>query len=272
MGEKDPNLVLVFGGNSGVLINGIQYASESNSCIRNIYLRADGVQQPIDFRAKITFGIGNLIEEEYGNLLISQGHKVEKGVRVRKTIIPDLGGKVCEMWDETDLLVDGVPFEIKSISSTSMYERVFLKDEYKWDNLIQALHHMIMHKSYEGKLVYISTIYHSKTFKKESVRVSAGDVKIFNLKFDSNGRAFVNGVDTPIYTKHLIKWREWALASLAYREWRVKCPEYYGKLLLQDSHTDVNPVCRYCNWKKECESSSSYLEFLEKCRDKVKTT
>ena len=267
---------LIYGGNSGVLINGNPYSSDANSCIRRIMLRADGIEEGIDFRAKITFSIGNAIEDTYAEYLASEGNQIEKSVRNRRLLEEELNGKPCEMWDETDIMVNGVPYEVKSVSSTSMWEKIFLLEEPKWDNIVQAFHHMVINKKYEGMLVYISTIYHKKTFKKENVRVSAGDLQFFKLEFDKKtGRASVNGRNYPFKAKDLILWQHWAVASLAFRDWTARTPKYYGDILdlggSKYKKDDTNPVCHWCSFKKECESSNSYVEFKNKCEEKVKT-
>jgi len=264
---------LVYGGNSSVLINGVPYAGDANACIRRIYLRSDGIQEPIDFRAKVTFAIGNAIEDVYGDYLASLGHTVEKSVRVKVRDYEDMNERPCEMWDETDMIVDSVPYEIKSISSSSMWEQVFLKQTPKWDNVVQAFHHLVMHKSYVGMLVYIATIYHKKTFQKENVKVAAGDMQFFKLKFDkATGIAMVDGKKYPFRAKELITWRKWALASQAFKDWNAPTPRYYGDLDLGNDKfkkDDVNPVCQWCCFKKECEESSSYEEFKNKCQNKI---
>jgi hypothetical protein len=256
------------GGNSGVMIRGSLYSNKGSSCIRKILLRNAKIKEPVDFRAKITFGIGNSVEDAYAEHLASDGD-VQKGVRASAEL--NEGGQIY--LDETDIVFNGEPYEIKSISSSKMAKQVFCEMTPSWDNVVQAFHHMVINKSYTGKLVYINTLYHSITYKGEKVKHAAGDIKKFHLEFDKKaGRASIESKELPFSAKDLIRWREYAgatvAAALEFGTWVDTIPKHPDSL----DTTCKRPVdfelgvCKWCFWKEACDNCSSVDSFLDYCK------
>jgi len=256
--EKDGK-VWIPGGNSGVLINGTPYSNKGGSCIRKIMLRNEHVKEPIDFRSKITFGVGNAIEDLYADYLKGCGHTVETSVRCSSDITD-----TQVYLDETDMVVDGIPCEIKSVVSTKKLKEVFCENKASWDNVVQAAHHMIQFKSMVGKLVYICGCWHTTTYKKESISFKSGDIKEFNLKFsEKTGGLSVNGVKFPFGTKNLLQWRKWAGAFVEAQDLDAVIPTHPGILIGEKRPPEFrDSVCRWCYWKEVCNTATNYNDFI----------
>ena len=264
MSEKEGK-VWIPGGNAGVMIRGPIYSNKGSSCLRKILLRNAKIKEPVDFRANITFGIGNAVEDAYAEYLSSQG-TVEKGFR---TSAPLNDGAQIYL-DETDIMFNGIPHEVKSISSSKMAKQVFCEGKPSWDNVVQAFHHMLVNKSYTGKLVYINTMYHSITFKKDRVKHAAGDIAEFNLEFDKKtGRAFIDSQGLPFTSFDLTRWRDYAGATVAaaledgiWIDTIPKHPDVLDPQCKKPVEFEMG-VCKWCFWKTACENSNSVSQFLD---------
>lgn len=258
------------GGNSGVIINGVPYSNKGGSCIRKIMLRNEGINEPIDFRSKITFGVGEAIEDLYAEHLVSKGHTVEKSVRTNNMI----DDKIIYL-DETDMVVDGIPCEIKSVVSTNKLREVFAEGKWSWDNLVQAAHHMIMLKSLTGKLVYICATWHSFTSKGVKYSFKSGDIKEFDLKFcKKTGQLLVDSKATPFGTKNLMLWKKIAGSYVASKDLDAPTPQHPGVLLGDKRPPEFeDAICRWCFWNQACaaaaatSSSSKYSDFIFVARE-----
>jgi len=277
---QKPKVQAIYGGNAGVLVKGVPYASDTSPCVRKMMLRDSKIETPIDFRACVTFAVGYAVEAELCDKYAHEGRKVVRGDRVHTELLTGLAetddGRPFAMFDEADILVDGIPYEVKSVASVSVWEKVFIGGEPKFDNVIQAAHHMLARKIPEGRLVYVATLYHSKDKTVNKVktkhRVRAGDTKEFRLVFKKDGLLYVDGqAFHGVSLKGLKAWREWASLAVYNKDWSASTPKYWRvlteegdtsfKMKAQDGE-EINPVCSFCDYRTPCKESTNYNQFM----------
>jgi len=258
--------VWIPGGNSGVILKGIPYSNKGGSCIRKIMLRNAGVKEPINFQSKITFGVGNAIESMYAEYLKEQGHQVEVSVRCSSDITD------TQIYlDETDMVVDGIPCEIKSVVSTAKLKEVMADGAPVWDNVIQAAHHMIQFKAFTGKLIYICGCWHSFEKSKVKYKFKSGDIKEFILTFDkASGELHVDGKPYYVKAKDLLQWRKWAGAFVEAQDLDAAISTHPGLLMGEKRPPDFqDSVCHWCYWAPACRNASNYEDFIALAKDLV---
>lgn len=261
MSKETKNRVWIPGGNSGVLLKGIPYSDGGASCIRKVMLRNEKVKEPIGFGSEVIFAIGNLVEEKLAKHLDGS---VEQSVRRSA----DLNGGDQVYLDETDIVQDGLPIEVKTIVSSTKCKKIFGEGGYIFDHLVQAAHHMIMAKSYTGKIIYVSGIYHGFTCKKVNYKIKTGDIREVNLMFDKiTGKLVVDGKPQVFGTPQLIMWRSWAGSMVDAKDFSAATPVHSSVLDPTIKRpTDFDFICNYCFWKEACDNADNYVEFVEYSR------
>ena len=255
---------MVRGGNSGFLKNGTIYGS-SNSCLRIILLRDQGIEyQPTtqaDWeRQQMTFNLGFANENFHKAYFEKMGWRYEADVGIQASVI-----KGVEYGGHADFIVrkpEKTVYELKSISSTSSYEKVIKKGQYKIENLAQTVNYMIAFEIPVGVLRYSSFIYHNGGKDKKIAPVS----RDFNITLSEEGDIVIDGTPTVFNVSHVMEHRKEAARYLKKVEVYPDRPQAF-----YDGDFDPCGLCPFLNLcnsfdKKEIKTSK---EYIDKARDFV---
>lgn len=247
------------GGNTGYINAAGESISESNSsCFRMILLRHHAVSQPLDFRSTVTFAVGHSIENAYEDFYLKGKHNYKKELFLIEEITPAIACKLA-----VDFFInDSIPVELKSVSSTSSYEKVFVKGAPKFENVIQLVNYLISLELTSGSLVYINTIYHTHKGTKNSYKAGAGEIKKFSIDISDEGMVQINSQDTAVHINAVLDFRDKAAHIIEDDIVEPLRP-----------FSDTFSPCNFCFFKKVCDrfdaSNFSTNDFIEQCKQQV---
>jgi len=142
--------------NSGFLKNGLIYGGHV-ACPRIALFRDCGVQSPIEDRAYKTFALGHASEEVFKGECERNNWPYVQEKFHRYDVAPN-----TDLAFAADFIVDGMPYELKSVSSTAQYEKIFINGHYKTANLAQLIQEMVQLEVSKGVLRYTNYVYHSE--------------------------------------------------------------------------------------------------------------
>jgi hypothetical protein len=239
---------------SGFVRNGELHGGPS-ACPRKILLRDHGIEQRPNpgseewFRSQITFGIGHVGEDvfEMDCKAKQLGYKREWFVCSRMDEDTEIAGS-------TDFIVEGIPHELKCVSSTNVYEKVFNKREFKVENLCQLANYMLELEAPEGVLRYTNVVYHKATKWKAKPESTS-----FKVIISGEGEFVVDG--KRVFTvEEILEHRElarWCLVNQAVWSGRPKSEGFFD-------------ACGLCWWRDVCDAFDSKVinttgDFLARC-------
>jgi hypothetical protein len=257
------------GGNLGSIVN-FQVMGGSNQCIRAILIR-DKIGQPkvTDMRSRFTFGIGELSERLEVDRLLSEGRMLSPNTELKEELPngvvftghADIIEKVEKRF-YPDLMQSLIVWELKSISSVKVSEKIFKKCEPKYENVIQLVGYMIVTETSTGILRYTSTIYTEN-------KIKAGDYKDFIITVDQDGNISSNGIRlmvTPSIQLNILH------IELFKREASnaIKNDEIYP--IKPKNWESIFSPCNGCWLQKTCESYEDHkngYEFFEDAEKEI---
>lgn len=241
------------GGNSAIVVNGVVIAT-SNGCPRIILLRSEVGQPEPDLRTKATFMLGEMSEKYVEYCWKKSGiADLQTDVEVREKISDNV-----DLVGHIDAIKEGMIYEEKSISSTSVYEKVFKKGVHKAENVIQLCQYLLAKEQTEGRLLYTNYIYHEGS--------KPGEQREFVVKIKKNGVILVNRCEQFFGVNNILEHREIAREVLENNKIWPKRPE------------PIEPPWSPCNgcWAKEAcdnwEQSQDDARFLETCKKIIETS
>jgi hypothetical protein len=240
---------------SGFVRNGEVHGGPS-ACPRKILLRDHGIEPtPPEgseewYRSQLTFGIGHVGEDVFARYLVANQKEFKQEWFVCGKLDED-----TEIAGSVDFIVEGTPYELKCISSTNVYEKVFVKNEFKTENLCQLANYMLELEVDAGVLQYTSVVYHKATKWK-----AKPEVKKFLVKIDEEGNFLVDN-KTVFTVEEMLEHRElarWCLVNQTVWAGRPKSEGFFD-------------ACGLCWWRDVCDAFDSKEinkteDFLTRCR------
>jgi len=283
-----PNMRRMRCAHSGLIVNG-KMLGGSVVCPRVSLLREHGIQAPIDDRAKATFAIGHVNEQ----LFKESVEKTGKDFQEEDVFIFDVDPEV-ELIMAADFIVEGVPYELKSVSSTRAYKKIFIEGNYKVENTAQLVQEMIELERPMGVLRYTNFVYHSE-YKKPDLRTmkslarkvgkatdlaeanelgkqmasmiaetwkaAAGQVKRFVIRIDEEGNILVDGKKSGYHVSHVLE----------HRQVTIDCLKHNQVYHARPAEVDGFSPCNLCSWADACDKFdgqfiSTTEEFLNEAK------
>lgn len=244
-----PNKV-VRGGNSGVLgIDGIVKASDSGSCLRVIFLRAEGIQAPVDFRSHLTFALGYAWESVFSSLEGSEKFKLRSQIPIGPEPIQ---GSSVPFTGTADFIMDfpngqSIAVDTKSVSSINSYIDLFQKGKVKTNYVAQLVTYMEFLKLNTGYLAPASFIYAGKghmtagTFRDTGGKIEPS-MKLIPIQLHGS-QIVVNGDPADFNLDDVRRHREAAAFSIETRTISPTRPQ----------STSGYSVCHFCKFKNACD-------------------
>lgn len=142
--------------NSGFMKNGVVYGG-AVACPRIIFLRDFGLQSPIDERSYKTFAIGHANEDVFEGMCKRSNLNYKKEDVTINNISPNV-----EFIMAVDFDVEGVVYELKSITSSRRYYDTFHGEKYKVENVAQLCSEMMYLERDSGILRYTNYLWHTE--------------------------------------------------------------------------------------------------------------
>lgn len=249
-------------GNAGILVKGFIPSSSNQACPRRIYLRACGLQEPVDSRALVTFAVGSALEEVFSknNPTWEMSYRLPEMLKPFD-MFPDFGvGLEADAVKKDDTGKIVAITELKSVSSTKIHKRVFAEGHYKLDNLIQLCSYLTYLGVERGFLMYTSVLYHSYTFNKEKITAKAGDKKVFAVTISEKGKFLVDKNETSVTVDSISRFGTYIACVLD------------GQVPFNQVLTPIDPVenekvsCFYCPLREACEKADSWEDFERRAK------
>jgi hypothetical protein len=156
-------------------------------------------------RQRITFALGKANEWVVARELEDRGYKVQRERSLSKGIDSE-----TSLEGHTDLTCDdALLYELKSVSSLGVYQKIFIDGEYKTNNLAQLVTYLMLDNKTEGILQYTNFIYSpAVTTDRQSDKFSVGPIspgyRKFMVTLDPNTSAiWVDNKPTPFTLDHV---------------------------------------------------------------------
>lgn len=269
--------------NAGLVRKG-EILGGSVACPRMILLRDHGIEEEHQigteewFRREITFAIGKANEEVFEKSLQAKDIPYIREDFLCTNLTPDV-----EIAGAIDFQVRTKPYELKAVSSTRQYEKIFVKGQPKLENVCQILSYMIQLNLTEGVLRYTSTIYHSHydiSWAEVKKLARAGEAKLiasmtkekwkakpekrsFKVEIQEDGTVLV---DKSEFCHVSELWDHQALAVSVLEGQTVN-------EAVPAAGEDGFPPCKLCWWNDVCRGFNvgeinTTAEFLAGCRER----
>lgn len=244
-----PNRV-VRGGNSGVLTSdGLVKASDSGSCLRVIFLRAEGIQAPVDFKSQLTFALGYAWENVFSALSDSKKFNLRSQVSIGPK---EIEGSSVTFTGTADFILDfpngqSIAVDTKSVSSINSYIDLFQKGKVKTNYIAQLATYMDFLNINTGYLAPASFIYAGKahmtagTFRETGGKIEPS-MKLIPISIDGSTIS-VNGEESIFTLEDIKRHRQAAAISIETRTIAPNRPE----------STSGYSVCHFCKFRNACD-------------------
>ena len=241
------------GGMAGRLsFDGVPLGSSNASCPRKALLRANNVEEAPSLSSYLTFETGTHWEKLFGELKGSQ--KIKNFRQDVKVLTEDgFSGSVDAVGEINGKLT---VFELKSVSSLSSFEKVFINREIPDSYISQCVSYMNAMKASDGYIVFASFIYASQAYLTAGIQRKLGkvlpDITQFKVLL-KNDDVFIN--DEFYCSYRNIK----AHADVVAESIRTKKPY------------PIRPdrdMCFFCPFKTVCDEfdRDNSIDFINKCR------
>ena len=171
------------GAHTGLSKWGVHYATSPSNCQRIAYLRAKGLTAKIEDVSRYVFAVGFTNERLWSE---------ENPTALRDVPVSYQVSECTTFSGHVDGILNGVPYELKSVVSTRTLKEVFCEGKCKQNNLLQLVGYMIALEKQEGVLEYCGFLYHSLTYNKVKYSLKPGR-KQFKVSINDSGDVYVDG-------------------------------------------------------------------------------
>lgn len=195
--ESDPSKNnTVRGGNSGFMVDGVVWASSTQSCLRMILLRSRGIEDVKNLTSLLTFEVG-FMWERIAEAALKKTYG-DANVSTQLELTYDISGSSIKGFSHVDFTVkyndELYVVDTKSISSINSYVDSFVKHEAKTDYIAQLMGYADILKARFALLSSASFVYGSSGFKGKPGYIKIEpSIKDSYLRLDPDGRIFIDG-------------------------------------------------------------------------------
>ena len=253
--RREPKL-WIRGGQAGCLQGGNLLGNTPQGCVRNAWLRDNGIEKPIDEVSKMTFALGRCCESVF-----AEEHP-ELSINHRQDEMMDVYG--CKLAVEFDALDEenNLIYELKSVQSTEKIKTYLAAKEYSFDNLLQLCFSMACFSIPNGRLRYTSLLRHSFDFQKQKFKIKQGDYCEHEVLMQ-DGRFLVDGKPVVITPNGIFRFVEFCTNAFTNA----------STMKVLDVPRPVSPddgkcaACFYCPHAAACEEAEASGITLEQFVD-----